>query len=306
MKNARVLITGGAGFIGANLARLLLAEGYHVTVFDDLSTGQEKHLCGLPLTFVRGNILHARSIERVARGHDAVVHLAAQTGVPASVSNPRRDCAVNVHGTLNVLEAARHSGVQRVVFASSNAPLGRQEPPAEEHKAALPVSPYGASKLAGEGYCLAYQGSWGLGTVVLRFANVYGPFSESKGSVIAGFFKDILAGREVTIEGNGLQTRDFIYVGDICAAILASLQKGEGGEVFQIASGVETSILELVTAIREVTGRALLASHRERRQGDVQRSYASIAKAQRLLDWKPRYDLHSGLEETWAWFRQEA
>ncbi len=168
----RVLVTGGAGFIGANLVRLLVAEGQVVTVLDNLSSGRSEYIGALGLELVNADILNSEAVDRALVGHDAVVHLAAQTGVPSSLADPRTDCQVNVIGTLNVLEAARRTNVQRVVFASSNAPLGRQHPPATEDKAPLPVSPYGASKLAGEAYCLAYHGSWGLQTVSLRFANV--------------------------------------------------------------------------------------------------------------------------------------
>ncbi len=243
-----VLVTGGAGFIGANLVRILLDRDYRVTVLDNLSTGRREYLDGLPIEFIRGDILDVELVNRVVPGHDGIVHLAAQTGVPGSLADPRRDCEVNVIGMLNLLEACRLAGVGRFVFASSNAPLGRQPPPATEDKAPLPISPYGASKLAGEGYCLAYHGSWGLGTVVLRFANVYGPYSTHKNSVVAKFFKDILAKGQITIDGDGRQTRDFLYVDDLCRAIVLALESDVAGEVFQIATGVE----RLAAAIRQV------------------------------------------------------
>ena len=177
--------------------------------------------------------------KEVAR-HDAVVHLAAQTGVPKSLLNPRGDCQLNIVGTLNMLEACRaaQNGASgpRFVFASSNAPLGRQTPPATEDKAPLPVSPYGASKLAGEAYCLAYHGSWGLGTVALRFGNVYGPYSAHKTSVVAKFLDDIETSGSIVIDGDGLQTRDFIYVEDLARALLAALESPVKGEVFQISA----------------------------------------------------------------------
>jgi len=176
----KILVTGGAGFIGANLVRLLLNEGHRVRVLDNFSVGRREYLAGLDLEVIEGDILDPEVVAQAIAGLDGVVHLAAQTGVPGSLQNPRRDCEVNVIGTLNMLEACRHAGVSRFVFASSNAPLGRQPPPATEDKAPLPISPYGASKLAGEGYCLAYHGSWGLGTVILRFANIYGPYSAHK------------------------------------------------------------------------------------------------------------------------------
>jgi UDP-glucose 4-epimerase len=299
--NQRVLVTGGAGFIGANLVRLLLEGGYEVSVLDDFSTGRRQYLNGLQVRVIEADV---RDAERTAAAveHDSIVHLAAQAGVPSSLVDPRRDCEVNVLGTLNLLEAARDKGVSRFVFASSNAPLGRQAPPASEDKAALPVSPYGASKLAGEGYCCCYNGSWGLGTVALRFGNVYGPFSAHKSSVVARFFTDIQRDGRVVVEGDGRQTRDFVYVGDLCTAIVLALESHCGGETFQIATGVETSIAEVAEIASKVSGRTITTDRREPRRGDVRRSYSSIAKADTVLGWRPTVSLGDGLAATWEWF----
>jgi UDP-glucose 4-epimerase len=294
-------VTGGAGFIGANLVRLLLQEGHRVRVLDDFSAGRREYLDGLDLEIVAGDILDQETVARAVAGMDGVVHLAARTGVPGSLADPRRDCEVNVIGTLNVLEACRHAGVSRFVFASSNAPLGRQPPPASEDKAPLPISPYGASKLAGEGYCLAYHGSWGLGTVVLRFGNVYGPYSAHKTSVVAQFFKDILTKGQITIDGDGGQTRDFIYVDDLCQAVLLALEGDACGEVFQIATGIETSIIELADMVQEVLSRDVGVRRGPPRQGDVRESYSAIAKVQEMLGWGPHIELEDGLRDTYAW-----
>lgn len=306
-----VLVTGGAGFIGANLARLLVSENLQVTVLDSLVAGKRNYLDGLPVRFVQGDILDSELLRQLLPGHD-VVHLAAQTGVPGSLADPRRDCEVNVVGTLNLLEALREaaeSGMERpgrLVFASSNAPLGRQPPPASEDKAPLPISPYGASKLAGEAYCLAYHGSWGLGTVVLRFGNVYGPFSAHKKSVVAAFVSRLLAGGQISIDGDGRQTRDFIYVADLCRAILLALKSEAAGEVFQIATGIETSIQQLAELLLQISGRDAAIGYAPPRQGDIRRNYSSISKARRLLGWEPRAELQSGLRETLDWFRGQA
>jgi UDP-glucose 4-epimerase len=300
----RVLVTGGAGFIGANLVRLLAAQGHVVTVFDNLTAGRSEYLAGLGLDVVNADILDCEAVQRAIIGHEAVVHLAAQTGVPLSLADPRRDCHVNVVGTLNVLEAARRMNARRVVFASSNAPLGRQRPPATEDKAPLPVSPYGASKLAGEAYCLAYHGSWGLQTVALRFANVYGPFSAHKHSVIAEFMQAARAHKGVTIDGDGSQTRDFVYVTDLCRAISLALRSDTGGEVFQIATGVETSIAYLAKLVQHTVHGAIQLDYGPARQGDVKRNYSEIQKARRVLSWCPHVALAEGLQETWEWFRE--
>lgn len=307
MPNAtQVFITGGAGFVGVNLVRRLLAAGYAVTVFDNFSVGRHEDLAGLPLRIIEGDILDAPALAAHVPGHQAIVHLAAQTGVPGSVANPRRDCEVNVTGTLNLLEAARAAEVSRFVFASSNAPLGRQTPPATEDKAPLPVSPYGASKLAGEGYCLAYHGTWELGTVILRFANLYGPYSAQKNSVVARFCKDLLAGRQLQIHGDGGQTRDFIFIDDLTAAIQLALETALCGEVFQIATGVETTVYALAEKLGQLSGQGAELSYTAARQGDVRQNYSAVDKAYRLLGWSPQTSLDEGLAKTWAWFVAQA
>lgn len=301
----QVLVTGGFGFIGANLVRLLLGQGCRVRVFDNLSSGPQDHLAGLTFDFVQGDIEDAEALRRACSGMDAVVHLAAQTGVPASIESPRRDCLVNVVGTLNALEAARHNEVKRFVFASSNAPMGRQRIPAVESKAPLPISPYGASKLAGEGYCLAYQGSWGLGTIVLRFANVYGPFSAHKSSVVAKFIQQSMADQDIVIDGDGDQTRDFIHVSDLCRAIWMSLESQSQGEIFQVATGIETSILELAQALKRLSPATFKLVHGPRRRGDILKNYSDISKIKRMLGWEPEIDLTEGLRETLEWFQRQ-
>jgi UDP-glucose 4-epimerase len=298
----QVFVTGGAGFIGANLVRTLLQEGYAVTVFDDFSAGQRGYLAGLPLSILEGDVCDPESLMAGMTHHDHVIHLAAQTGVPRSLENPRRDCEQNVFGTLNVLEAARNTGVQSLVFASSNAPVGRQPPPATENKAPLPVSPYGASKLAGEGYCLAYHGSFGLSTVVLRFGNVYGPYCAHKQSVVARFMHDLQDGK-LRIDGDGSQTRDFVFVEDLTRAIVAALHSEIGGEVFQISSGRETAIAELAGLVKQQAEMDVVVEYGSSRPGDVRRNYSDIEKAKALLGWQPQVELTDGLAATWNWLQ---
>ncbi len=302
LTHGAVLVTGGAGFVGANLVRELLQHGYTPRVLDDLSAGSRDHLDGLDVDLHVGDIRDQGAVSKAIDGVDAVVHLAAQTGVPGSLANPRLDAEVNILGTLNLLEACRSQGIGGFIFASSNAPLGRQKAPATEDKAALPIAPYGASKLAGEGYCLAYHGSWGLDTVVLRFANLYGPFSAHKGSVVAHFCKQLLAGDGLVVDGDGLQTRDFIFVSDLCRAVVMALQGDVSGEVLQIATGIETSVLELADELSSIAGIECRISHGEVRQGDIRQNYSVIDKARKLLGWTPEVDLQTGLRETWQWF----
>ena len=257
------LITGGCGFLGTNLIRTLMAEGGHsIRILDDLSVGGREDLGAVahfqevaepgggdaPVELVVGDVRDADLTMKAAKGMDVVVHFAANTGVGPSVENPRRDCEINVIGVFNMLEAARQQGVGRFVFASSGAPAGEVEPPIHEELAPHPVSPYGASKLAGEGYCSAYWGTFALETVALRFGNVYGPGSTHKSSVVAKFLKDALAGRGLEIFGDGRQTRDFIFVDDLIrAVVLAATVPGIGGETFQIAANTETRTRTLNT-----------------------------------------------------------
>ena len=238
---------------------------------------------------------------------DVIVHLAANTGVGPSVEDPRADMENNVIGTLNMLEAARQNHVNRFVFASSGAPAGECEPPIHEELPPHPVSPYGASKLAGEGYCSAYSRTFGVETVALRFGNVYGPGSGHKSSVVAKFIRLAMAGKPLEIYGDGTQTRDFIFIEDLVGAILLSARKpGIGGETFQIATNKETTVgemVEILVPILENTGIPCpKVIHGEKRLGDVQRNYSDTTKALEMLGWQPETTLAEGLRSTIEWF----
>jgi UDP-glucose 4-epimerase len=317
------LITGGCGFIGAALVRRLAASNdYSVRILDNLSVGKLDFLAlpkaprvlerandtlplpeGNTVDVVVGDIRDEDVSMRAAYGMDAIIHLAANTGVQPSIQNPRMDCAANVSGTLNLLEGARAAGVQRFVMASSGAPLGDAEPPFNEDTVARPISPYGASKLAGEAYCHAYTKSFGLETVPLRFSNVYGPGSGHKGSVVAAFMKRALARRPFVVNGDGKQTRDFIFLEDLLSALTAAATKpGIGGELFQIATGVETPVIELAKMLREELASAGWGGMEIEYGPDARRNYADVGKAGRVLGWSPQTALPQGLRQTVAWF----
>ena len=326
----RWLITGGCGFIGCNLVRHLLAEGGHsIRVLDNLETGGPERLAALaPLhdfpggadalggsgggvELVVGDVLDQELVHLSARGRDVLVHLAANTGVGPSVEDPRRDCMANVIGTLNCLDAARHGGVRRFVFASSNAPLGAVEPPVHEETAPRPASPYGVSKLAGEGYCSAYWQSFGLETVALRFGNVYGPGSDRKSSLVAAFIRRGLAGQPLEVFGDGNQTRDFIFVDDLVQAVVkAAKVPGIGGEIFQIATARETTVAEVARLVADAMTEAGLRSvamrHVAPRVGDARRSYANTTKAERLLGWRASTPLEEGVRQVMRWFQERS
>jgi UDP-glucose 4-epimerase len=327
----RWLVTGGCGFIGRNFIRLLLARTNDtVRVVDDQSIGTRAELeqigpvvaldadtlqsaepgnAACRITLVSGDIRDAALARRVVAGADAVIHLAANTGVGPSVADPMADCTANVLGTLNYLEACRHGGVGRFVFASSGAPIGECEPPIHEELAPHPVSPYGASKLAGEAYCSAYKRSFGIDTVALRFGNCYGPLSSHKGSVVAKFIREALNGQAWEIYGDGAQTRDFIYVDDIAEAIFrGATVPAIGGEIFQIATNAETTVAELAEILRTTLERNGVRSHGIRhaaaRVGDVKRNYSDTRKARARLGWDARVSLEDGLDRTVRWFLQ--
>src|SRR5271155_1852220 len=247
------LVTGGCGFIGTNLISRLASLGHRIRVLDDLSMGKREDIEHYGVDLQIGDIRDLPVMKKACAGIDTVVHLAAHTRVIESVTDPELNFEINAAGTMNVLLACRDAAVQKMIFASTGgAILGEQEPPVHEGMVPRPVSPYGAGKLAGEAYCSAFFGSYGLNTIALRFSNVYGPFSYHKGSVIAQYFRDLLQGRPLIVYGDGSQTRDFVFVEDLVEAVLLAEQIDPPGDVFQIASGRETSLNELIALIRQL------------------------------------------------------
>jgi len=320
------LVTGGCGFIGTSLIKRLTKEGGHrIRVVDDLSVGSRKSLgrvCSFsevavpgpeptaPVELVVGDIRDAGLAEQACQGMDAIVHLAANTDIQISLADPLKDCETNVIGTANYLEGARKNKVGHFVFASSAAAPGECEPPVNEQVLPRPVSPYGASKLAGEGYCFSYYQTFGVKTVILRFGNVYGPLSEAKNSVVAKFFKRALSGEPLEIYGDGEQTRDFICTHDLVDAIILAANLDRGGELFQIASSRGTSVNEIAAKIKELvenkTGRKVSVKHTAPLAGEIRRSVSDISKARRVLGYQPKFDLDQGLSLTLDFFLSSA
>ena len=333
----KYLITGGCGFIGTALIKQIQNEqpNAKIRVLDNLSVGSVKDLakvCSFDEIgtsqlnaetefnnhqLIVEDIKNYNICEQCCSNIDVVVHLAANTGVGPSVENPRIDMEANVIGVFNMLEAARKQGVARFIFASSGAPIGEIEPPIHENLPPRPVSPYGASKLAGEGYCSAYYRTFGVKTTALRFGNVYGPGSTHKSSVVAKFIKQALQGVECEIFGNGSQTRDFIYIDDLTEAILkvALFPEPENteeitgsrpwGEIFQIATSYEHTVNELAEGIKNELskhGISMKIVYREPRLGDVFRNFSDTTKAKKVLEWQAKTRLETGLERTVVYF----
>jgi UDP-glucose 4-epimerase len=280
-----------------------------IRVLDSLVSGRAEDLNGVSAELVVGDIRDREAVNRVMAGVQIVIALAAHTGVVQSVQNPAEDMSINVAGILNLLEAARRHGVERFIFASTGgAIVGEAVPPVHEEMPPRPVSPYGAGKLAGEGYCSAFWGSYGLKTVPLRFSNIYGPFSYHKGSVIAKFFRQVQAGKTLTVYGDGGQTRDFLFVEDLCQAIIdAMTTELPFGEPIQLGTGRETSVNTLVHLMRQVVGDQQFPEIRyERaRPGEVLQNYMNISRARKFLNFAPTTDLLTGLNKTWEWYQKQ-
>lgn len=301
-----VLITGGAGFIGRHLADHLVGRGdVAVTVIDNESLGDRRHLDLDRVRFVAGDLRNRDDLRVALAGQDAVVHLAADTRVMDSIEDPGFNFENNVIGTFNLLELSRELGIRRIVAASTGgAILGDVTPPVHEEMAPQPTSPYGASKLMLEGYLSAFSASYGLSGCALRFSNIYGPRSFHKGSVVAAFFKLMLAGEPLEVFGDGSQARDYLYIGDLVEAIWAAVDSDAEG-AFQLGSGRPTTINELLDAMRRVTGREIEVDYRDFRPGEVRVTWCQVDKARRVLGFNPVTTLDEGLRDTWEWFQSQ-
>lgn len=300
-----VLITGGAGFIGSNLTRRLVANGDRVRIIDDLSIGHASYLAGVPHAFLHASLADAAAVGDALDGADAVVHLAARAGIDDSVRDPMGTFEANVAWSMALLDAARLAGVRRFIFASSNAAAGDHPPPSDETDLPHPISPYGASKLAMEAYCGAYAATYGLVACSLRFSNAYGPYSLHKRSVVAAWLRSALAGRPIVINGDGTQTRDFVYADDLAAAVQAVLDAREddvAGELFQAGTGIETTVGGLAEAIAAAVGKPVEIRHGPARSGDVGRNVAGVDKAATVLGYRAVVPLAEGLARTASWF----
>jgi UDP-glucose 4-epimerase len=309
MKNQRVQVTGGAGFIGSNLAEELAKEN-EVVILDDLSTGRMENIKELVemanVKFIRGSITDLHFLQKNFSNIDYVFHLAAMPGVPESIKDPISSNNVNINGTLNVLVAARDNQIKKVIYASSCAVYGDTTiVPTAETASFNPKSPYAVAKLAGEYYCSTFSEVYDLPTTSLRYFNVYGPRQNPDSeyaAVVPKFIRNVLDGRPPIIYGDGLQTRDFVFVKDVVRANLMAAESRETG-VFNIGYGASTTIAELAGTIIESLDKNIEPLYEEPREGDIRHSFADISKARSAIGYEPSYSLEKGLKETIRWYQ---
>jgi UDP-glucose 4-epimerase len=309
---ARYLITGGAGFIGSNLAHALVERKESVRILDDFSSGRPKNLEEIQdrVEIVRGDLRDPDAVARAVRGVEVVFHQAALNSNPRSIKEPGPTNAVNVGGTVLLLEAARKAGVRRLVYASSSSVYGELSPvlPKTEELPLLPKAPYGVSKLAAELYCRVFAQVYGFETVSLRYFNVFGPRQHPDSeyaAVIPRFLRRMLAGQRPVIYGDGEQSRDFTPVANVVAANLCAAAATRGiGDAFNVACGQPSTLNQLVAWLNEELGTSLQPVYEPIRQGDIRHSYASILQAESMLGYRPRVDVRDGVRETVAWFRE--
>jgi UDP-glucose 4-epimerase len=296
----KAVVTGGAGFIGSNLVDTLVERGDDVLVVDDLSTGKREQLNA------KAELLEHDIREPFSAEADVVFHLAAQADVQTSMQRPAFDAAVNVVGTVNVLEAARAAGAQVIFASSGGAGYGECPEPADEQAPFLPLSPYGLAKKCGEEYLAGWNRIHGSTHIALRFGNVYGPRQDSglEGGVVAIFLERMARGQETVIYGDGGQSRDFVYVGDVVAALLAAA--GSSGGPYNVGTGADTTVAELHAACAAVAGSSAAARLEPARLGDVIRSVLDVSLAERELGWRAQVSLDEGLRRTWAWMQEHA
>ena len=308
----RYLVTGGAGFIGSNIVDELVRRGQDVAVLDDLSSGKEANLAGVlkKIDLHIGSIIDLAAVQSACHGADYVIHLAARTSVPRSVENPLDTNHVNIDGTLNVLVAARDAKVRRLVYAASSSAYGETPTlPKVETMQPEPISPYGVTKYVGELYAQVFGRVYGLENASLRYFNVFGPRQDPTSQysgVLSRFMLAVIEGKSPVIFGDGEQSRDFTYVGNIVDETLRACEaSGASGKVFNGGTGARITLNEVLKLLEKITGKRIQAKHDPPRGGDILHSQADISLARKVLGYEPRVQFEDGLKRTWEWYCAE-
>jgi nucleoside-diphosphate-sugar epimerase len=305
----RYLVTGGAGFIGSNIADELVRRSHSVVVLDDFSAGKEENLTNVrgKIEIIHGTVCNVEDVQRACRGADFVVHLGARTSVPRSVKDPLETNRVNVDGTLNVLVAARDAKVRRVVFAASSSAYGETPTlPKKESMPPAPISPYGVSKLVGEMYAQVFGRVYGLENVSLRYFNVFGPRQDPTSQysgVLSRFMLALLEGAEPVVFGDGEQSRDFTYVDNVVDATLRACEApGASGMVFNVGTSSRITLNQTLQLLEKISGKPIRAKYDPPRAGDILHSQADIGLARKVLGYEPGVNFEQGLRRTWEWY----
>lgn len=309
----KILITGGAGFIGSNIARACLKKGYQVRIIDNLSTGKLENIKDIrkKVKFVKADINNQQALSKIMKGVDVVFHEAALASVIRSFIEPLKVNEYNITGTLNVLWAAHKNKVKRVIYATSSAAYGNSKIyPVKESFLPQPISNYGVSKLTGEYYCQAFYYLYGLETISLRYFNVFGPYQDPHSeyaAVIPRFIKAVLNNKPVTIYWDGKQSRDFTYIDNVVEANLKAMKapKSACGKVFNIACSKKISLLEMMAIMEKIFNKKIKINFQPKRQGDVRHSLADISLAKKYLKFKPKVNFEKGLKETILWYQKK-
>jgi len=310
---AKYLVTGGAGFIGCNLARYILDKGHDVVVLDNFATGKRENLTEIAdrIELIEGDIRDRDTVDRAVGGCAAIFHEAALGSVPRSMEDPVTSHDVNVNGTVTVLESARAAGVNRIVFAASSSAYGDQkESPKHEGMVPLPISPYAAGKVSCESYLQAYAAGYGMETVSLRYFNVFGPHQDPEGAyaaVIPAFVSRLLAGQQPAVFGDGEQSRDFCYIENVCNAnwLAAGAPARQcAGKVMNIACNARTSLNEILALLKELLQSDVDAVYQDQRPGDVKHSLADVSLAAQAIGYEPKVFFEEGLRKSIDWYRE--
>jgi len=304
----KILVTGGAGFIGSHIVDALISDGHEVSIIDDLSSGLKENVNS-----------HARLYELDVRSEDAqkkieeiqpeiIFHTAAQIDLRLSMENPVEDASVNILGSINILEGAKKAGTRKIIFSSTGGAMygDTKNMPTDENNPEIPDAPYGIGKFTVEHYLRFYQSVYGVKSISLRYSNVYGPRQNSRGEagVVAVFTTKLLRGENIIINGDGFQTRDYVYVSDVVRANMLAMKKEWSGAV-NIATSKETDVNELAKLIEDAVGTKVEVTHGPQKKGEVRRSNLDFKKAAKILGWKPEVDIQKGIKKTVTWFQQE-